>query len=159
MRCRQKARLGTAFTLFLDTQRGSRLRRKCCFDRRRSRCYVLHTEVLTPLPLGLYTIVFTPVKSHPHPIPPCHPNPVTPATCACQNTVAGKRQILAEISFLRFLASSSSSDNGSGISHIVAVKEMLTDTATPMILMKKESRTLRSIQEDFSDTIPTQVVK
>lgn len=83
--------------------------------------------------------------------------------------------MLAEIGFLRLVASSSASstmstssftssdhndnDIGDGVRHIVAVVEMLTDSAIPMLLMRKEPWTLRSIQEESASTSPAQVVK
>lgn len=89
-----------------------------------------------------------------------------------QNTAPGKRQILAEISFLRLVASTmatssdndndnndSNDNNSNGVRHIVAVVEMLTDSAIPMILMKKEPRTLRCMQEEADNMIPAQIGK
>eukprot|EP00752_Nemacystus_decipiens_P006418 g5781.t1 len=88
-----------------------------------------------------------------------------------KNTAGGKRQILTEIDFLRFVAASSSSftattttyengdGNDNGVRHIVAVKEMLSECAVPKILMRKEPRTLRSIQEGSDSTVPAGVVK
>eukprot|EP00903_Cladosiphon_okamuranus_P012517 g11721.t1 len=86
----------------------------------------------------------------------------------CKDTAAGKRQILVEIDFLRFVASSSSAhenynnignDNDSGARHIVAVRELLAESATPMILMRKEPQTLRSIVGDSANVVPAQLVK
>lgn len=89
-----------------------------------------------------------------------------PTVRSRQRTAAGKRQILAEIGFLRDVASSSPStstlehdDGGGGIRHIVAVREIFTESAIPRLLMKKEPRTLRSMLEGSAATVPAEVVK
>lgn len=90
-----------------------------------------------------------------------HNNLIDRTMLVRQDSARRKRQILAEMAFLRTVASHSESedDNGDEIRHVVEVREMLQRSTTPIFLMKKEPLTLRGIQMGLTNIMPAEAVR